>query len=228
MEILFAEMINEILLKLDRPSLFYAAQVNRQWRQLCLKQTVPIYDEEALKYVCTNGDRLSLVRSVFNRDWARGGFICACYRGHRVIVELLIRKGANFWNTGFICACLGGHRDLVNMMMEKGGISPYEGLFYACREGHRELVEFLIQRRATQWLWRLFCSYQEDDCWDEGLYGACRGGHRDLVDLTIQNGADDWNMGLSGACEGGHPDLVGSMIEKGATRCDCGRPINQH
>ena len=228
MEVLFVEMVNEILLRLGRPSLFYAAQVNRQWRLLALKQTVPIQSSATLKKVCQEGDRLSLVRSSFNNDWLRGGFISACYGGHREIVELLVQKGANFWGGGFIGACKGGHRELVELMIKKGGLHPHRGLYSACHGGHWELVRFLIQKGREQWLWSIFSGYWGEDDWDEGLYGACRGGHRDLAELMIENGADCWNWGLQGACDRGHKILVNLMIEKGATQCSCGKSIDQH
>ena len=42
MELLPEEIVNEILLLVDRPSLYHVSQVCVQWRQMALKQAVPI------------------------------------------------------------------------------------------------------------------------------------------------------------------------------------------
>ena len=47
-------------------------------------------------------------------------FKIACECCHRDLVELMIEKGANYWNQGLEGACRSGHRDIVDRTVEKG------------------------------------------------------------------------------------------------------------
>jgi hypothetical protein len=81
----------------------------------------------------------------------------ACESGYRNLVELMIEKGANEWNSGLYGACYGGHRDIVELMIEKGATLWNWGLWAACRGGqerstsyaHRDLTEFMIKNGAN-------------------------------------------------------------------------------
>ena len=167
---------------------------------------------------------LSLTNDIFDWNW---GLLCACWGGHRDLVDFMIKKGANDWNLGLIGACKGGaccagghcpHRDLVDFMIDKGANNWNGGLFEACKGNgphHRNLVDLMIEYGANNW--------------NLGLCGACRGGHYDLANFMIQNGADDWNGGLQSACLRGYRDLVNLMISKGATLCmHCHRKMDDH
>ena len=50
-------------------------------------------------------------------DWGLEG---ACFGGHKIIVELMIEKGATDFNWGLTQACARGHKKIAKMMIEKG------------------------------------------------------------------------------------------------------------
>lgn len=91
MELLPSEIINEILLLVDKPSLYHAAQVCVQWRQLALKQVVVINSIVRFVEACHEGDRLSVIKSDKNKPWLSLGLKIGCNGGHMNIVELMIR-----------------------------------------------------------------------------------------------------------------------------------------
>ena len=150
MDSLPSEIINEILLRVDRPSLFQASQVSLSWRGLALKQVVKIEDRKGFREVCRKGDRLSITKFRYPKEWSNDGLYGACLGGHRDLVDLMIEKGADNWNWGLYSACLGGHRDLTVLMISKGANHWNLGLYYACQGGHRNLVDLMIQKGATQ------------------------------------------------------------------------------
>src|SRR5690554_5281019 len=115
MESLPTDIINEILFRLDRPSLYHASQVSPLWRSLSLQQVVPIDSQKKFKEACRRGDRLSIVKSPLGKYRINLGLVAACCGGHRDVVELMIEKGANDWNSGLRAACEEGHRDLVEL-----------------------------------------------------------------------------------------------------------------
>ena len=75
MDTLPSEIVNEILLLVDRPSLYYVSQVCAQWRQLALKQVVPISSKDSFDVICKRGDRLSIIKSKKNESWLNTGFM---------------------------------------------------------------------------------------------------------------------------------------------------------
>ena len=214
MDLLPSEILNEILLLVDRPSILLASKVCHQWQSLSLGQVVPIKSEDVFREVCRRGDSFSLSKSRFRREWVELGLIIACGDGHPDLVKLFIEKGASNWNYGLHAACAGGHPDLAKFMIEKGANDWNGGLYHACRDEQLGLVKFMIEKGATNW--------------DRGLSGACRGGHLELVKLFIEKGAADWNGGLDHACWGGHLELIKFMIEKGASSCYCGKSVEEH
>ena len=83
-------MIEEILLRVDRPSLFRASQVCSLWRNLSLKQVVPIKSIRQLEDVCSKGDRLSIVKSKPVKEWLDNGLDGACKGGHRDLAVIIV------------------------------------------------------------------------------------------------------------------------------------------
>ena len=61
MELLPAEILNEILLQVNKPTLYQAAQVCKQWRHLAVQQVVPIKTYEDFINLCKIGDQLSII-----------------------------------------------------------------------------------------------------------------------------------------------------------------------
>ena len=78
MELLPVEMLNEILLQVDKSTLFDAAQVCKQWHHLAVKQVVPIKTDQQFKSACIINDRLSIIQSKCVQSWINGGLEFAC------------------------------------------------------------------------------------------------------------------------------------------------------
>ena len=194
MELLPVEMLNEILLQVDKSTLFEAAQVCKQWRHLAVKQVVPIKTYQDFKSACTIDNRLSIVQSNYIQSWINDGLVAACEGGHLDLVQLMITKGADDWNGGLYDACRGGHQALVHLMITKGANDWNYVLEGVCVGGHQALVQLMITKGA--------------DNWNHGLNGACEGGHQALVQLMITKGAYGWNGGLYSACVAGHEVLA--------------------
>ena len=181
MESLPAEIINEILLIVDRPTLYHASQVCCQWRQLSLTQVIKLSRFKDFTDACRRGDRLSVIKCKFYSCLVNGGLYNACKGGHKDLVELMIAKGADDYN--LYSACQGGHKEIVELMIAKGGDDYNYGLEGACLAGHKEIVELMTAKGA--------------DNWNYGLEGACQEEHKELVDLMIIKGATECNCGKS-------------------------------
>ena len=221
MDILFRELVNEIILRLDKLSLFYAGQVSNEWQECCNRLVVKITTKSQFKKACKIGDILSISKCEIDEDWLYYHFRHACKPGHLELVKLLISRGANDWDSGLYRACRGGHLALAKFLIIKGTENPvyYDGelaegnldfifgLRGACQGGQLELAYLMIAHG--------------DDDWDNNLHYACLGGLRELVNLAITKGANEWNSGLSGACEGGQLEMAELMITKGANNLDC-------
>jgi len=234
MEDLPREMLNEILLWLDKPSLFQASNVCKLWRQQALTHIVSIKDENQLQVAAKNGDWLSIINSVYDSiDWNTyqdfpdglsvsmiSEMLKISVLGDQIAPEEERRNLAKstisrrYINMGLEGACIGGHKDLAKLMIAKGANNLDRCLQSACQEGHKDLAELMIVSGASEFNW--------------GLRGACRGGYKDLAELMIASGARDFDGGLSSACPEGHKDLVDLMIAKGAKRCHCGKSIEEH
>jgi hypothetical protein len=236
MEDLPHEMLNEILLLLDKPSLFQASNTCKLWRRLALTHVETINTKEQLQTAAENGDRLSIIKSACdNIDWDNyedivNGFSLSVMKSMMEAVSKLnflkpdhqthekdsaksLMIGG-YLSRGLIGACLGGHKDLAELMITKGAKNLDNGLRYACERGHEDLAELMIAKGADKFDW--------------GLEGACEGGHKDLAELMIIKGARDYNLGLHGACSRGQKVLVKLMIDKGANKCPCGKSMWDH
>ena len=113
----------------------------------------------------------------------------------RLIVNLMIEKGANHFNSGLYYACKGGHKEIVNLMMEKGADDFNWGLNGACLGGPKNT--------------KVFVGAEID------AYASTRG-HEEIVNLMIEKGANHFNNGLYYACEGGPKNIkvfVGAEVD---------------
>lgn len=144
MDTLPRKIINEILLLVDRPTLFYTSQVSVEWRLLSLTQVKIVEDMNEFSILCELGDRLSVIKNKIDVDWLDAGLYSACEGNHRDLVDLMILKGADKWDWGLLGASRGGHKDLVNLMIHKGATNFSEGVTNARLNHHQELAQFLI------------------------------------------------------------------------------------
>ncbi len=69
----------------------------------------------------------------------------ACLGGHMLIINLMIKHGAKYWEWGLFGACLGGHMGIVKLMIKYGAKNWEWGLFKACNGGHTDVAEFMIK-----------------------------------------------------------------------------------
>ncbi|EFO87528.1 hypothetical protein CRE_19589 [Caenorhabditis remanei] len=118
----------------------------------------------------------------------------ACANGHRDIVELLLKEGANI-----------EHRD-------KKGFSP---LIIAATAGHASVVEVLLKNHAA-------IEAQSDRTKDTALSLACSGGRKDVVELLLSHGANKEHRNVSDytplslASSGGYIDIVNMLLSSGS------------
>lgn len=94
MEFLPQEIVNEILLVVDKPTLYQASLVYKQWRLLSLKQIKIIKTYKNFDSCCNQGDRLSIINCKINRSWINYGLSGASLGGQKDLVEYIIAKGA--------------------------------------------------------------------------------------------------------------------------------------
>ena len=66
----------------------------------------------------------------------------AAREGHVDLVEYLVSKGANDWDSGMESASRGGHLELVKYFVSKGANDWVWGMTSASTGGHLELVKY--------------------------------------------------------------------------------------
>jgi ankyrin repeat protein len=126
----------------------------------------------------------------------------AAKNGHKDIVELMISKGANHFNSAMINAAKNGHKDIVELMISKGANDLHSAMFYAAEYGHKDIVELMISKGENDF--------------DLVMDVAASEGYKDIVELMISKGANNFNSAMNSAALKGHKDIVELMISKGA------------
>ena len=135
-------------------------------------------------------------------------------RGHKVLVDFFIEKGASNWQFGLSGSAKGGHEDLIDFFIKKGANDWNLAMQYAAEGGHKNslaVIEFFINKGANDW--------------NDGMVAAAKGGHKyslEIIEFFIEKGANHWNRAMRGAAQGGHKDLVEFFIEKGANNLNDG------
>jgi len=175
------EMLDEIFSRLDKPSLFQASSVCKLWRCQALTHVITIDSSEQFVTAAENGDRISIVKSVYRRNWIEYGLYGACKGGHKDLVDLMITDDILSLNWGLHGACEGGHKELAELLLAWGAYDHNWGLYSACLGGHKELAELMITVGA--------------EYFDLGLRGACEGGHKELIKLMIDKGSTNCDCG---------------------------------
>ncbi len=94
MEGLPGEILREILLLVDRPSLYSVFRVSVLWSRLALEQTIVIESEDEFDLVVEQGDILSLVISPIRSTWINKGLSEACSFRYLDLVRFFICRGA--------------------------------------------------------------------------------------------------------------------------------------
>ncbi|XP_065198833.1 ankyrin repeat domain-containing protein 17-like [Sycon ciliatum] len=152
----------------------------------------------------------------------------ACTLGKKLIVHLLLTRGANVEHrtkdgcTALMCAALAGHEQVANLLLDYGAEINAQSdsnkdspLTFACRKGHHDVVESLLNRSA-----------HIEHCTKEGftpLMFAALCGHTAVADLLLVQGAkvnvpsgSNNDIPLTHACCKGHHSVVKSLLEYGS------------
>lgn len=153
------------------------------------------YDEEeilslALMHACDEG-HIDIVKLVLSKKFTKKftidkfvvhiyekASLCACKRGYREIVDLLIEHGAFMFDNGLRGACEGGHYDLVKRIIEHFERFDYcetidDCFESACENGQYEIAKLLVS------IGTLGVDLSK------GLEIACNNHHDDLAMLII-------------------------------------------
>eukprot|EP00731_Ephydatia_muelleri_P037166 Em0406g1a len=155
----------------------------------------------------------------------------ACWKGHRNVVELLLRNHSNIEHqnkagcTPLMLAAREGHREATQLLLDYGaqinvpsGSNDDTPLTLACWKGHEDVVSLLISRKSN-------VNHQtKTGC--TPLMEATREGHIGVARLLLCAGADvetPDNYGQSPffmACWKGHADVAALLLEYDANK-DC-------
>ncbi|KAK8023809.1 ankyrin repeat protein [Apiospora rasikravindrae] len=143
----------------------------------------------------------------------------ACANGHKRIVELLLRKGANAAGSGNLGSPLElssakGHSDIVMILLEEysniPGLSFKFALHEACANGHETTVQLLLKAGAD-----VNC---KGGVWNTPLQAACHNGNVNIVNNLLRRGAEvNAEKGIHGtalicACMRGHEGVVRTLL----------------
>ncbi|KAI7759595.1 hypothetical protein LZL87_013996 [Fusarium oxysporum] len=151
----------------------------------------------------------------------------ASYYGHRVLVKLLLEKGADveskddkYGRTPLSWASRNGHVAVVKLLLEKGADVESKDedrgtpLSCAVENGHEAIVKLLLEKGADV--------ESKDNHGRTPLLWAARNGNEAIVKLLLKKdanvkseGDDGWTP-LSWAARNGNEAIVKLLLEKGA------------
>ena len=169
-------------------------------------------------------NRLNL--EIRTEDKERTPLALAAYRGHEVVVRLLLEKGANLESRGtnsrtpLAWAAYWGYDVVVGLLLEKGANLESQDtdsrtpLVLAACEGHDGVVGLLLEKGAD-------LESQDTDSRTPLVWAAYRG-HAAVVGLLLEKGADlesrDMYLRtpLAWAAYWGYDVVVELLLEKGA------------
>lgn len=139
----------------------------------------------------------------------------AAHYGHKDIVELLIKKGADLkikdstGRTAFIMAAVGGHENIVKLFIQKGEevkVNQEKLIAMAVAMGHVDMVKFLINEGADLNI--------TDNFGKRALMRAVKMDHKDMVEFLIEKGAKfDQEELIDIATKKGHTEIVKLLKE---------------
>ncbi|XP_067653296.1 ankyrin repeat domain-containing protein 50-like [Haliotis asinina] len=152
----------------------------------------------------------------------------AAYEGHKDVVELLVKHGADmsltsrFGNNILYLACEQGYSDIVKYLLSlkcvdinSRGVSNRTPVMVAAYEGHKDVVELLVKHRADMSLTTRFGN--------NILYLACEQGYSDIVKYLLSLKCVDinirgWNQRtpVTVAAYKGHKKVVELLVKHGA------------
>ena len=107
-------------------------------------------DRELLEAAC-QGSLFRVNELVRQGAYVNSGMYGAAEGGHKELVDLFIKNGANDWNDGMLGAAGGGHKELVDLFVKKGANDWNDGLelskttslkFFFIDQGANNINEF--------------------------------------------------------------------------------------
>ncbi|KAH7079189.1 hypothetical protein BKA63DRAFT_551591 [Paraphoma chrysanthemicola] len=152
----------------------------------------------------------------------------AAKEGNKVVVQLLVDKGAHFkanaqggyYDNALQAASVGGHEAVVRLLLDKGADANAQGgnyqntLHAASYRGHEAVVRLLVGKGADV--------NAQSGMYGNALYAASSEGHEAVVRFLADSGADvnardriHWNA-LHVASSRGHKAVVKLLLNKGA------------
>ena len=122
----------------------------------------------ALKYAC-EGIKVAPVRIILDRavelnqpiNLSQPPYL-ACSNNNTQIIDFLLERGANDWDTGLGGACGGDNMAVALRIISYGASDWNRSLYEAVSNDHPQLAAFLIEKEA--------------DDWEAGFRGACKSG----------------------------------------------------
>jgi hypothetical protein len=200
MEKLSAEVLSEVLIRVQDSDIRTLSLVRRSWRSLIsenadLQAAILVGQLQGRILVKALSEDPPLVDILYHLpkdfDWDREATEAlglACHKGLLGVVELLLMKGA---------VVDGG-----------SGSSP---LYSSCRRGHIAVAKTLIEHGASVMPEASGIDGARPVFWS-ALHAACEGGYPDIAKLLLESGADvicadqRWPAPLHVACTF-HPDM---------------------
>ena len=107
-------------------------------------------DRELLE-AARQGSRERVNELVRQGAYVNSGMYGAAEGGHKELVDLFIKNGANDWNDGMRGAAIGGYKELVEFFIEQGANHWNSGMCGAAEGGHKELVDLFVKKGANDW-----------------------------------------------------------------------------
>ena len=96
------------------------------------------------------GISIKLIAKINNWPFLMALPNCPSDLGHMKIVRLMIKKGANDWDSGLYGACFSCNMKIVKLMIRRGADDWDWGLANACRFGNMRIVKLMIEKGATK------------------------------------------------------------------------------
>lgn len=94
--------------------------------------------------------QINKINSILNWNY---GLYGACKGNHTIIINYMIKNGANDWNLALCGACKGGHMDLVKRFINKNIYYDWRIILnFATCSGNKEICKLII----------LKCQYKSD------------------------------------------------------------------
>ena len=151
----------------------------------------------------------------------------ASYRGHEMVVRLLLEKeadnnakGEGMYGSALLAASSRGYEMVVRLLLEKGtNINAMGGRYgsalqTASYHGHEEVVRLLLEKGAN--------INAKEGMYGSALRAASSRGYEMMVRLLLDKGADvnakggEYGSALQAASDGGHEAVMRLLLDKGA------------